>query len=323
VPRIGRGASAAGGVWPKSVSTLADGWLRTGDIGRFGDAALRALCAASLALAVSQRGEAARPAALWPVSAYLDLIHAWPVTAPMPGDVSPDGEAAIRQGGAFVRAALACARAGGDTLAGMELRRLRHVIEIVRRASFGKAAEKRRITQRPLSKGIRNVERTPGVQLLEQHPGRVAPADYGALFVDHATLIAAELERAVEEPAELKGRGKGAVRVGAGATMMQYPLPQAVLAFIQADRLSFAFRDAGSRRPPAASAPDRRCSWPVCARIASISRSACRRSSALIPATAISCRSILPNRSGRASSSASRTAGAARCWRRRAASSNG
>lgn len=117
----------------------------------------------------------------------------------------------------------------------MELRQLRHFIEIVRAASFGQAAERLHITQPALSKSIRNLERTLGVQLLERHPAGVSPTDYGTLFLDYATLVTTELERAVDELNELRGRGKGVVRVGAGATMMQYLLPQAVRAFVEGD----------------------------------------------------------------------------------------
>ncbi len=117
----------------------------------------------------------------------------------------------------------------------MELRQLRHFIDIVRCASFGQAAEKLHITQPALSKSIRNLEHTLGVQLLERHPGGVVPTHYGNVFLDYATLVTTELERAVAEINELKGQGKGVVRVGAGATMMQYLLPQAVRAFIEGD----------------------------------------------------------------------------------------
>lgn len=125
----------------------------------------------------------------------------------------------------------------------MELRQLRHFIEIVRASSFGQAAERLHITQPALSKSIRNLERTLGVQLLERHPSGVTPTDYGTLFLDYATLVTTELERAVDEINELRGRGKGVVRVGAGATMMQYLMPQAVRAFVEGDAMgSVSFR---------------------------------------------------------------------------------
>jgi len=125
----------------------------------------------------------------------------------------------------------------------MELRQLRHFQEIVRCASFGQAADKLHITQPALSKSIRNLERSLGLTLLERHPSGVTPTEYGRVFLDYATLITSELERAVEELNELKGRGKGVVRVGAGASMMKYLMPQAVRLFMnQADGGSVTFR---------------------------------------------------------------------------------
>jgi DNA-binding transcriptional LysR family regulator len=121
----------------------------------------------------------------------------------------------------------------------MELRQLRHFQEIVRCASFGQAAEKLHITQPALSKSIRNLERSLNVQLLERHPGGVTPTEYGRVFLNYATLITSEIERAVDELNELKGRGRGVVRVGAGATLMKYLMPQAV-------RLFMAGAEAGS-----------------------------------------------------------------------------
>jgi LysR family transcriptional regulator, regulator of abg operon len=125
----------------------------------------------------------------------------------------------------------------------MELRQLRHLIEIVRCASCGQAADKLNITQPALSKSIRNLEQTLGVQLLERHPGGVTPTEYGALFLEYATLVTEELQRAVMEIDQLRGRGRGVVRVGAGATMMQYLLPPAVRAFVEGDQAgSVSFR---------------------------------------------------------------------------------
>ena len=117
----------------------------------------------------------------------------------------------------------------------MELRQLKHFDEIVRASSFGRAADKLNITQPALSKSIRNLERSLGCILLERHPAGVTATDYGRVFLDHATLVTSELDRAVEELNELKGRGKGVVRVGAGATMSKYLLPQAVKRYIQGD----------------------------------------------------------------------------------------
>jgi LysR family transcriptional regulator of abg operon len=127
----------------------------------------------------------------------------------------------------------------------MELRQLRHFQEIVRTASFGRAAEALNITQPALSKSIRNLEISLGCQLLERHPSGVTPTEYGRVFLDYAALVTSELDRAIEELAALRGRGKGVVRVGAGATMMRYLLPQAVKRFMaqSSDGASVAFKE--------------------------------------------------------------------------------
>jgi LysR family transcriptional regulator, regulator of abg operon len=117
----------------------------------------------------------------------------------------------------------------------MELRQIKYFLEIVRCASFGQAAEKLHVTQPALSKSIRNLEQSLGVMLLERHPVGVVPTEYGKVFMEYAALITGETDRVVEEINQLKGTGRGIVRVGAGATMMQYLIPQAVRAFVAND----------------------------------------------------------------------------------------
>lgn len=125
----------------------------------------------------------------------------------------------------------------------MELRQLRHFQEIARCSSFGQAAERLNITQPALSKSIRNLEQSLGVQLFERHPTGVTPTEYGTVFLDYCALVISELDRAVEELNALRGRGRGVVRVGAGSTMMRYLLPQAVRRFMeQAEGNSVSFR---------------------------------------------------------------------------------
>lgn len=115
----------------------------------------------------------------------------------------------------------------------MELRQLRHFKEIVAAASFGQAAERLNITQPALSKSIRNLEATLGVMLLERHAKGVTPTEYGEIFLDYATMVTCELDRAVAQIAEMKGTGNGLVRVGAGTSVMQYLMPETVRRFMQ------------------------------------------------------------------------------------------
>jgi DNA-binding transcriptional LysR family regulator len=117
----------------------------------------------------------------------------------------------------------------------VELRQLRHFEEIVNAASFGQAADRLHLTQPALSKSIRNLEAHLGVQLFERHPGGVSLTEYGRVFLDYATLINSEIGRAVDHLSELKGTGTGVVRVGAGATVMKYLMPEAVRRFMDGD----------------------------------------------------------------------------------------
>lgn len=115
----------------------------------------------------------------------------------------------------------------------MELRQLRHFEEIVNAASFGQAAERLHLTQPALSKSIRNLELSLGVQLFERHPAGVSLTEYGRVFLDYAALVNSELTRAADHLAELKGRGSGVVRIGAGGTIMKYLMPEAVRRFME------------------------------------------------------------------------------------------
>jgi DNA-binding transcriptional LysR family regulator len=115
----------------------------------------------------------------------------------------------------------------------MELRQLRHFVEIVRCASFGQAAERLHITQPALSKSIRNLERYLDVRLLERHASGVVPTEYGRVLLEYATVVSTEVERAVLRVREMKGTGRGTIRIGAGSTLLQYFLPRAVRRFLK------------------------------------------------------------------------------------------
>ncbi|MEQ8433759.1 MAG: LysR family transcriptional regulator [Oceanicaulis sp.] len=114
----------------------------------------------------------------------------------------------------------------------IELRQLRHFVEIVRCSSFGRAAEKLHLTQPALSKSIRNLEQTLEVRLMERHGHGIEPTPYGEVLFEYASFMLSELERAVEEIDHMRGRGEGLIRVGAGTSLLQYFLPETVKRFV-------------------------------------------------------------------------------------------
>jgi len=107
----------------------------------------------------------------------------------------------------------------------MELRQLRHFLEVYRRASFGQAADALGLTQPALSKSIRNLELELKVALLERGPAGVAPTAYGRLLVDYATLVDNELRRARMEIDAVRGSAKGTLRIGGATSTLRWLMP--------------------------------------------------------------------------------------------------
>ncbi|MEM9749411.1 MAG: LysR family transcriptional regulator [Pseudomonadota bacterium] len=129
----------------------------------------------------------------------------------------------------------------------MELRQLRHFLEIVDSASFCKAAEKLHITQPALSKSMRNLEDSLGVKVLDRLGSGVSPNAYGEVLYKYATLVTQELRRAVDEIDDMRGKGAGVVRVGAGVTILKYFLPWAIRSYISAEEGSSVHMRQGLR----------------------------------------------------------------------------
>ncbi len=117
----------------------------------------------------------------------------------------------------------------------MELRQLRHFLEIARCASFRQAADNLHLTQPALSKSIRNLENTLQVTLLERGPTGVVPTEYGRVLLDYASFVDVELGRAKDELDLMRGTGKGTVRIGVGTSILRYLLPDVVRRFLEAN----------------------------------------------------------------------------------------
>ncbi len=114
----------------------------------------------------------------------------------------------------------------------MELRQLKHFLAVVRCASFGEAAKSLNLTQPALSKSIKNLETSLQVSLLERNRTGVQPTVFGEVLLDYATLVSNELDRAVDEINALRGARRGAVRVGAGPSLIRTLVSEAARAFL-------------------------------------------------------------------------------------------
>ncbi|MBS0420805.1 MAG: LysR family transcriptional regulator [Proteobacteria bacterium] len=113
-------------------------------------------------------------------------------------------------------------------VSGLDVARLRQLALIVRERSFSRAAESLGISQPALSKNIRSMERTLGVQLLERGRFGALPTAFGLALVRHADAIDAELRSAVQEVDALRIARTGHICVGCGPSEATRLLPIAL-----------------------------------------------------------------------------------------------
>src|SRR5258706_10759961 len=95
-----------------------------------------------------------------------------------------------------------------------ELRQLRHCLAVAERLHFGRAAAALHISQPPLPRSIRGLERRLGATLLARTRRRVELTPEGARFLEEAKRVLAHLERAVLEVGSMAAGAGGRLRLG-------------------------------------------------------------------------------------------------------------
>ncbi|MDP9794154.1 DNA-binding transcriptional LysR family regulator [Catenuloplanes nepalensis] len=91
----------------------------------------------------------------------------------------------------------------------VDLRLMRYVVAVADAGSFQAAADRLRMSQPPLSRQIRELERQIGVDLFSRRPTRLTEA--GRVFVEAARQVLADADQVVERARRV---GLGLVRVG-------------------------------------------------------------------------------------------------------------
>jgi DNA-binding transcriptional LysR family regulator len=110
----------------------------------------------------------------------------------------------------------------------IDLRTMRYVIAIADAGGFQLAAERLHMSQPPLSRQIRELERERGVALFHRRPTRLTAQ--GHTFVRNARAILADVDRAVAETRGISGPVGGAVRLGCGPMSGSTDVPGLVAA---------------------------------------------------------------------------------------------
>lgn len=115
----------------------------------------------------------------------------------------------------------------------MEIRQLRHFVAVAEHRNMLRAAEAIHVTQPALSKSVKSLEKSLGVQLLRRGPRGVELTTYGEHLLHHARLILNQSRVARERIGAIKDGVSGHASIGFGAAIAGVMLPQAVLSVIE------------------------------------------------------------------------------------------
>ena len=107
----------------------------------------------------------------------------------------------------------------------MTLRQLEIFLAVSRARSFRKAAERVALSQSALSQQIKELEGELGLPVFDRLGRTVELTQAGRLLEEHAQRLFATLQGAQEAMAELRGVGRGSLRLGGSTTPGIYIIP--------------------------------------------------------------------------------------------------
>lgn len=104
---------------------------------------------------------------------------------------------------------------------------LRHFVEVAQRGSFAAAAEKLNVAPSAVSKQVKNLEESLGVELFLRERGRggLELTEAGSILLYRCASVINELTVAREELAELRGLQRGHLRLGVNEVVATDLLP--------------------------------------------------------------------------------------------------
>ena len=113
----------------------------------------------------------------------------------------------------------------------MKLSQLRDVLAVSESGSLRGAARHLGIAQPAITRSIREIEHELGASLFERHAKGVRLTNIGRAFVLRAEAVQAELRRAKDEVAQLKGKLSGEVSIALSTAASMCLLPKALTEF--------------------------------------------------------------------------------------------
>ncbi|MGI3167621.1 LysR substrate-binding domain-containing protein [Pseudooceanicola sp. C21-150M6] len=118
----------------------------------------------------------------------------------------------------------------------LTLRQLIYFKALAEEGTFGRAAERCRVSQPALSMQIKEMEAQLGADLVERQPRRILVTPFGRRILDHAEAVLQEMQR-LEETARWQDGLAGKLALGVIPTIAPYLLPE-LLARLRADDIA-------------------------------------------------------------------------------------
>src|SRR5690625_2713606 len=119
-------------------------------------------------------------------------------------------------------------RQNSKGVAMVELRHLRYFVAVAEEKHFGRAADRLHMAQPPLSSQIKQLEAELGTLLLERTTRKVELTEAGALLLERARQILADVEATTTDVAEVGRGAAGVLRLGFSGTATYRLMPEIV-----------------------------------------------------------------------------------------------